>query len=157
MSTRHVMENTFITDSDGREYLLRAGSIVVMPATAHMEGDVWGINKIDFDPERFLDWEDHKASRDRRLIYMPFGGGRHLCPGRNLAKAEILGFIVMLILSFDMEDGANLEQPIRVPTLEPARLGQGVGKPVYLRTGDKFPVRLRTRKGLESVNWRFLA
>ncbi|KAF7125612.1 hypothetical protein CNMCM5793_001851 [Aspergillus hiratsukae] len=157
MSTRHVMENTFITDSGGREYLLRAGSTVVMPATAHMEGDVWGINKNDFDPERFLDWENQKASKDRRLVYMPFGGGRHLCPGRNLAKAEILGFIVMLILSFDMEDGANLEQPIRVLTLEPARLGQGVGKPVYLRTGDKLPVRLRIRKGLESVNWRFLA
>jgi cytochrome P450 len=101
MSTRQVMETTTMTDGGGRTYFLRAGSSVVMPATGHMEGDVWGANKNDFDPERFLDWGDHKASRDRHLVYMPFGGGRHLRPGRNLAKAEILGIVAMLLLSFE--------------------------------------------------------
>ncbi|KAL4745369.1 cytochrome P450 [Aspergillus terricola var. indicus] len=146
MSTCHVMTDTPVADERGREYVLRAGCSVIMPATGHMEGDVWGTKKDHFDPERFLDWDDYKASRHRRLVYMPFGGGRHLCPGRHLAKAEILGFTMMLLVSFDMEG-------IEIPTLEPARLGQGVGKPEYLRKGGSLSVRLMTRKGFNNVMW----
>ncbi|KAJ5842180.1 hypothetical protein N7534_012010 [Penicillium rubens] len=83
MSTRQVMENTTVTDGGGRTYFLRAGCSVVMPATGHMGGDVWGANKNDFGPERFLDWHGHKASRDRRLVYMPFGGGGICVPGET--------------------------------------------------------------------------
>jgi cytochrome P450 len=125
-----------------------------------MEGEVWGSNKHDFNPERFLDWDDHKASRDRRLVYMPFGGGRHLCPGRNLARAEILGIVSMLILSFEIEDGAcprQLQRPIIVPKLAPAKLGQGVGKPVYHEAGGALPVRFRKRKELQRVSWKVSA
>lgn len=155
MSTRHVMEDTLIVDTHGREYLFRAGSTVVMPATAHSAADVWGPDAGEFQPQRFLDWSN-KASRERRAAYMPFGGGKHLCPGRNLAKAEILGLVVALTLASDMEDATSQGQPIKVPEIEAARLGQGVGKPVDLRKGKGLAVRFRTRKGWENVKWRFV-
>ena len=156
MSTRHVMEDTLLTDARGREYLVRAGSTVVMPATGHSAANVWGPDVDEFKPQRFLDWPD-KAARERHAAYMPFGGGKHLCPGRNLAKAEILGLVVALALAFEMKDAASSgKQPITVPKIEPARLGQRVGKPVGLKRGKKLAVRLRTRKGWEDVRWRFV-
>ena len=155
MSTRHVMEDTLIGDAHGREYLFQAGSTVVMPATAHSAANVWGADAGEFQPRRFLDWKT-KASRERHAAYMPFGGGKHLCPGRNLAKAEILGLVVALTLAFEMEDAANTGRPITVPEIEPARLGQGVGKPVDLGRGKRLAVRLRTRKDWENVRWKFV-
>lgn len=156
MSTRHVMEDTVLADAHGREYLVRAGNTVMMPATGHSATKVWGPDVAEFKPQRFLDWSD-KASRERRAAYMPFGGGKHLCPGRNLAKAEILGLVVALTLAFEMEDAASPGRPITVPKIEPARLGQGVGKPVGLKEGKKLAVRFRTRKGWEKIHWKFVS
>ncbi len=153
ISTRHVMEDTLLNDAHGREYLVRAGSTVVMPATAHSAANVWGPDAGEFRPRRFLDWSD-KSSRGRHAAYMPFGGGKHLCPGRNLAQAEILGLVVALALAFEMEKATSLGGPIRVPEIRAARLGQGVGKPVGLKKG--LAVRFRTRKGWENVRWKFV-
>ena len=155
MSTRHVMQDTLLTDAHGREYLVQAGSTVVMPASAHSAPNVWGPDVGEFKPQRFLDWSE-KAARDRHAAYMPFGGGKHLCPGRNLAKAEILGLVVALTLGFEMEDAARPGKPITVPKIEPARLGQGVGKPVGLKRGKKLGVRFRTREGWEGTRWKFV-
>lgn len=156
MSTRQVMEDTLLTDAQGREYLVRAGNTVVMPATGHSAAHVWGPDAREFNPRRFLDWSE-KSARERHASYMPFGGGKHLCPGRNLAKAEILGLVVALALSFDVEDAAaSPGQPIRVPEIEPARLGQGVGKPVGLQRGKKLAVRLISRQGWENIKWKFV-
>ena len=154
MSTRHVMEDTFLHDSRGRQYLFRAGSTVVMPATGHSAVNVWGSDASEFQPRRFLDWSE-KSSRERHAAYMPFGGGKHLCPGRNLAKAEILGLVVALSLAFEVEDAAT-GGPINVPELKPARLGQGVGKPADLGKGKGLAVRFRTRKGWENIRWKFV-
>lgn len=159
MSTRHVMKDTLVVDAHGREYLFRAGSTVMMPATAHSAADVWGTDAAEFQPQRFLDWSNKavsKASKERRAAYMPFGGGKHLCPGRNLAKAEILGLVVALTLVFEIEDAASPGHPIRVPEIRAARLGQGVGKPVDLGKGKGLGVRFRTRKGWENVKWKFV-
>ena len=76
-------------------------------------------------------------------------------PGRNLAKAEILGLVVALTLAFEVEDAAT-GRPIKVPELRPARLGQGVGKPADLGKGKGLAVKFRTRKGWENIRWRFV-
>lgn len=159
MSTRQVMQDTLLTDAQGREYLVRAGNTVVMPATGHSATHVWGPDARAFNPRRFLDWSEKSARERRHASYMPFGGGKHLCPGRNLAKAEILGLVVALALSFDVEDAAGPRggrKPIEVPEIEPARLGQGVGKPVGLKRGEKVAVRLIPRQGWEETEWKFV-
>ena len=159
MSTRQVMQDTLVADTHGREYLFRTGSTVMMPATAHSAAHVWGSDADEFRPERFLDWSNKaisKASKERRAAYMPFGGGKHLCPGRNLAKAEILGVVVALTMMFEVEDAASPGEPISVPEIRQARLGQGVGKPVDLEKGKRIAVRFRTRKGWENIKWNFV-
>lgn len=177
LPTRHVLEDTLLTDAQGRTYLVRAGNTVVMPATVHASTHVWGPDANDFNPRRFLDWSnDKKSPRDRRhASYMPFGGGKHLCPGRNLAQTEILGTVLALALQFDVEDAASASTSsspsgsgrgrrlIRVPEREPARLGVGVGKPVGFQRGGgggeggrKLAVRMVTREGWEGVRWRFV-
>ncbi|KAI0126676.1 cytochrome P450, family 7, subfamily B [Xylariales sp. AK1849] len=61
----------------------------------------------EFDAERFL----HKGRNTGELTsttsglggkYFPFGGGHHMCPGRNFARQEILGTVAVLLLNFDI-------------------------------------------------------
>ncbi|KAL0262304.1 hypothetical protein SLS55_003746 [Diplodia seriata] len=159
MSTRHVTADTVLADARGnQQYVLRAGATVAMPATAHVSPRVWGEDAAAFDPARFLGWDKRDGhinnSKERRAAYMPFGGGKHLCPGRNLAKAEVLGVVAALAVAFDVEAAAG--GPIEVPEVEPARLGQGVGKPVRGRDGRGVAARIRVREGWEGVRWRFV-
>ncbi|KAK2666784.1 Cytochrome P450, E-class, group IV [Fusarium oxysporum f. sp. vasinfectum] len=72
---------------------------------AHYEDSVWGADVNVFNPERFLPSSKGSTEdeRKRKAAYIPFGGGRHLCPGRNLALAEIIGFASALLLGFEIE------------------------------------------------------
>ena len=100
LGTRRVMEDTTI--SDGKTtYLLRKGWDVNMPS---------GVSQ-----------------KEEKRAYIPFGGGKHLCPGRNFAFAEILGFAAALVMGFDVEkdDGGLIE----VPDIRRASLGEAVSKP----------------------------
>ena len=58
MPTRQAIQDTLLTDANGREYLVRAGSAVVMPASVHLAPHVWGSDVDEFKPQRFLDWSD---------------------------------------------------------------------------------------------------
>jgi len=51
----------------------------------------------------------------RKAGYIPFGGGKHLCPGRNIAFAEILGTLAALLLGFEVRgtDGGLIQVPSR--------------------------------------------
>ena len=40
--------------------------------------------------------------KSKRSAFYPIGGGRHLCPSRNFAFAEISGFLAALIIGFDI-------------------------------------------------------
>ncbi len=54
-----------------------------------------------FDPERWLP-ESRPSPHDRR-VFLPFGGGPRLCPGRALALLEIRAALAMLCRNFDLE------------------------------------------------------
>jgi cytochrome P450 len=70
-------------------------------------------------------------------IWVPFGGGAQMCPGRKLAKAE--AFIVMAVLTtlFDIE----LCEPQREIPVKSSHFGTGVSKPAA-----KTPFRIRRRR-----------
>ena len=57
-----------------------------------------------FDPERWLP-ESRPSPHDRR-VFLPFGGGPRLCPGRALALLEIRAVLAMLCRNFDLEPAA---------------------------------------------------
>jgi len=156
-----VMRDTFLTDGTHR-YLLRKGADVRLPASVtHMDPKTWGPDAAVFNPRRFLVTEEERAKWrkeekerkwEQKRALIPFGGGKHLCPGRNFAFAEILGTVSVLVLGFEVRDqeGGVFE----VPDVPRTRLGEGVGKPSEGQLG--MGARIRRREGWEDVSWRFV-
>ena len=54
-----------------------------------------------FDPERWL--AKREGCPHNRRVFLPFGGGPRLCPGRALALLEIRAVLAMLCRNFDLE------------------------------------------------------
>lgn len=155
VSMRRAMSDITLTAADGRTYILKKGVDIQMSAgVTHGERGIWGDDAADFDAERFLAQSGatrtSDAERKKKTAYFPFGGGRHLCPGRNLAFCEILGFVAMILLRFEVEpvgmefadlkmDGSKLS----APSCKPLDGGEGLG------------ARIRARKGWESTTFAF--
>jgi cytochrome P450 len=157
--TRRVMADTTISDGKS-SYLLKKGADVQMPAGVnHMASTNWGTNASDFDARRFLQREEKASMNDKekeefktqKRSFFPFGGGKHLCPGRSFAFAEILGTIAILVLGFDItgSDGELL----KVPKIGRASLAEAIVKPGA--DGLKIGAKFTRRKGWENVVWSF--
>lgn len=65
--------------------------VIVSPYAIHRHRDYWQ-NPEQFDPLRFA-----AGTRQAKHTYMPFGGGRHLCLGMNLALIE--GHMIMAMIA----------------------------------------------------------
>ncbi|TDZ37779.1 7-alpha-hydroxycholest-4-en-3-one 12-alpha-hydroxylase [Colletotrichum trifolii] len=155
LHSRRALSDTVLTDTRGEQYLFKKGVDVMMPSgVSHTMPDVWGSNAGDFDASRFMNWPDN-ASREQRAAYMPFGGGKHLCPGRNFATAEILGFVAALILGTDIEAPEGTGNELTVPQSSSAVLGQAISKPRGYANREGLGARIRKRVGFERVKWRF--
>jgi len=160
MSTRRVMADTTISDGQNT-YLLREGADIQIPAgVSHTDSASWGPNVSSFDPRRFMKLDEKRIlsekekadEKEQRRAYFPFGGGRHLCPGRNFAFAEILGTIAVLLLGFELrtKDGGSIQrQPFGRP-----RLGTAITQPSAqtISMGG----RLTRRKGWEDAVFKFV-
>ncbi|PBP20032.1 prostacyclin synthase [Diplocarpon rosae] len=149
-SVRVVLEDTML----GEKYLLKKGGVVQIP-TGLLQSDpaTWGPEAKEFDPYRWIEAKTmHREDRDRRKVqsqaFVPFGGGKNLCPGRHLAFNEITAFVAMVVWGFDIRGGGGR-------TLEAQRggvcnLGDGSTSP----KGD-LDVSIRRREGLEGVAFEF--
>jgi cholesterol 7alpha-monooxygenase len=90
------------TDIGGKQ--LRSGTKVLIPyRQLHFNEDVWGTDAKTFDPERFL----KNKNLARNSSFRPFGGGTTYCPGRFLAKREVMTFVALLIYRFDIALAVN--------------------------------------------------
>ncbi|KAL2130571.1 hypothetical protein VTI74DRAFT_6216 [Chaetomium olivicolor] len=67
----------------------------------HRDKEVFGQDADNFRPERWLEDED-KAKRMERYMFQ-FGGGSHLCIGRNLALLEINKVVPRLLRDYRFE------------------------------------------------------
>jgi cytochrome P450 len=147
---RRVLEDTVLRDENGQSWVLKKGNNVILPGEClHRDRDTWGEDADEFNPERFLpnNTPTKKKERLRKLSYVPFGGGRHLCPGRRFALAETLSFMAALVLGFDVE-GLDPEKT----RMQWSKMGQAA-KPLPGYEGG--PVTVRRRKGWEHVVWKF--
>ncbi len=133
-----------ITTQDGHAYLLKKGVDVQLPVgVLHGDRSVWGADAAAFDPDRFISPAESKdAERLRKVAFVPFGGGRHLCPGRNFAFVEIMGFATMFLLAFDVEavgkqfDQVKMCNPqLASGTTKPLDQGAGIGAKIGPRHG----------------------
>jgi cytochrome P450 len=147
IGTRRVLHDTVLNDSAGNQHLLKAGVDVMWSVKAmHHSGDVWGQDPLEFDARRFK--EQDKFDRTKKQSYIPFGGGKHLCPGRNFAFAENLAFVAALVVGFELQnlDEANVRLGVSV-------MGEAVAKPPVDARGGS--VVIKRREGWEDVDWKF--
>lgn len=158
-STRYATQDTILTSSlddnrERKEYLIKKGTLVMTPGSiTHLAPSVWGSDALVYDPRRFLDLGkgDKNLEKARKKSFIPFGGGKHLCPGRHFAFAEILGLVAILVMGFDIEDknGGNVKLPKGIRFFANATL-----KPDD--NGLKAGFRIRRKKGLEETQWAFV-
>ncbi|CAI2170947.1 5632_t:CDS:1 [Funneliformis geosporum] len=57
-------------------------------------------NPEKFDPERFMPSTSNEIKKNS---FLAFGGGMRLCPGRNLAMAELKTLLVLLFSRYNVE------------------------------------------------------
>ena len=86
---------------------------------------VFGEDAEAFNPSRFLN--DGKLNNS--LSFRPFGGGATYCPGRFLAKAEVLTFVALVICRFDLELAGNEGEEASMPRMEIRRPCLGIMGP----------------------------
>ncbi|CZR64378.1 related to cytochrome P450 7B1 [Phialocephala subalpina] len=126
-------------------YLLKKGSLVMAPARIlHLSREIWGEDAEAFRHERWL-----ALTKVQKRAFIPFGGGKHLCPGRDFAFAEIVGTLAVLILGFEItgSDGDVVRIPVGMETKF------GVAGPS--EDGKALKIKVRRRPGWEDVVWEF--
>jgi cytochrome P450 len=146
-SVRSVLKDVMLAD----KYLLKKGAFLQIPSGV-MQADfkTWGPDANEFNPRRFLTQDSlpKEVKKTQTQAFIPFGGGKNLCPGRHLAFTEITAFAAMLLHGFElsMDDGST----IRVPKGEFQRLGVASISPE-----KDMDVLIKRRDGFEGVVWEF--
>ncbi len=98
-------------------YTLPRGEYILMPTDAmHFNDDAWNqtgrASKVplsQFDATRFLVPSKDGSEFDQEGLaglWIPFGGGDRMCPGRHLAKQEMLISFAYLFSKYDIELGS---------------------------------------------------
>lgn len=79
--------------------LLHPGCRLLAPyRQLHIDEEVYGNDVRQFNFNRFLKNKDLSRSPS----FKPFGGGTTYCPGRFLARREVLTFIAIALVRFDI-------------------------------------------------------
>ena len=169
---RRVLEDTTVTSNheDGQEqtYVLKKGRSILLPVAVHHRSPlIWGAKPDEFDENRFLGPQPYQTEKTegyqsksleeganssahmRKLAYVPFGGGRELCPGRHFAITEVLGTLAMLIVGYDIKrpDGG----PVKQPQFGPSKMTAATARP---HPNADLNVNIKKRVGWENVSWK---
>ncbi|KAL8935171.1 MAG: hypothetical protein Q9216_005557 [Gyalolechia sp. 2 TL-2023] len=133
-SIRTVISPTVI---GGKEFSV--GNDVFMPfRQMHLDPAVFGTDSRQFNPARFLDNTLKKSPS-----YRPFGGGTTYCPGRFLAKREVLTFVALALNRFDLAVTGSGQQGSQFPRLETRKPSLGVLAPI---AGDDITIYVRPKQ-----------
>jgi cytochrome P450 len=108
MATWHETMRTATSSISAREVLsectigdlqFQPGTRVIIPSRQTLiDGNVFGLDPETFDEHRFL----RNPHLHNSPSFRPFGGGISYCPGRLMAKKEVIGFTAALFKNFDI-------------------------------------------------------
>lgn len=148
--SRIVVKDTLLAD----KYLLKAGSLVTMPAAQiGSRTEVWGETQKDFDPRRFMKADSSKSQlgereREPRRVgaFMTFGVSPTICPGRHFACSEVLGMVAMMILRYEIVPVDGWVMPKKLISSMVS-----IMRPVK----SEFPVDVKPRLEYEGTRWDF--
>jgi cytochrome P450 len=159
MGTRTILEDTYLSYTPVGEaagtpttYLLKKGVQIQMPAKiTNYASATWGTDAHVFDPKRFI--TSREKERQYKKAFNPFGGSKHLCPGRHFAYAEILGTVAALVLGFEIQKPEGGQ--VTVPPMN-NNMVEAVGKPLH-DVQQNLLTKIRRRSGWEDVKWGLIA
>ncbi|XP_045817634.1 cytochrome P450 89A2-like [Trifolium pratense] len=86
------------------------GTVNFMVAEMGWDPRVWE-DPMEFKPERFLKEETFDITGSKEIKMMPFGAGRRICPGYNLALLHLEYFVANLVWNFDwkLPEGGHVD------------------------------------------------
>ena len=122
---------------DGRYLLKKGGTLMIPGPVQHSSKAIYGESVNKFDHKRFVHTD---GKRLNPVGFRGFGGGSTLCPGRHFASTEIIAFVAVTVLRFDIKpvdgrwarpttDKAGMEATVPPPDTD-------VTVEVTLREGD---------------------
>ncbi|KAF9963475.1 hypothetical protein BGZ70_007394 [Mortierella alpina] len=114
LAKRNVVLSNGMTIYKGRKVMINIRSV-------HQNYDMQGEDPTEFRPWRFIG--KAKAATKASTDYLPFGMGKHACPGRFLAVQELKTVGVLLVTHF-----SNIE--LQDPSKKMKALLSRVGEPV---------------------------
>jgi cytochrome P450 len=90
------------------------------PYHFHRLPSVWGVDAMDFKPERWLD-SDGKIKMESQFKFLSFNAGPRLCLGKAMALQEVKTLAAMLLneFHFKLDDEDNFNTNIRFTTTCP--------------------------------------
>ncbi|KAI9150687.1 phospholipid-translocating P-type ATPase [Paramyrothecium foliicola] len=144
---RKVMADTELSDGNTTYQLKEGAQLMIANWVLQKDDKEWGIDVDVFKADRFIGEDKANAHG-----FYPFGGGKHICPGRYFASGEILGAFAILLLGYDVTDSNG--NPVTVPKGTVPPLTNGIGKPA---AGSDLRVRITRRKGWEDARWNVVA
>jgi len=94
------------------------------PYHFHRLSSVWGLDAMDFKPERWLDL-DGKIKMESQFKFLSFNAGPRLCLGRAMALLEVKTLAATLLneFHFKLDDKDNFNANIRFTTTCPFENG----------------------------------
>ncbi|KAJ3121808.1 Cytochrome P450 7B1 [Nowakowskiella sp. JEL0407] len=112
-SARQVIDSYSIT-TDTTTYVMRKGDLLNLPVPVpHLDTKLYTPENpadefcMNFNPDRFLVDPEKKQP----WSFIPFGGGSFMCPGRHIARSEILVFVWRMLEKLDLQCEFDVPNP----------------------------------------------
>ncbi|KAL5337981.1 putative cytochrome P450 [Aspergillus crustosus] len=131
--TRQVSTTTTI----GGKTLKKGNNVLIIYRQLHIDQATWGPTPLTLQPQRFL----HDKNLKTKPAYRPWGGGKHVCPGRFLAKKAVFAFVALLLGQYEIDMDTVGKQPF--PRADLAKAA-GVAT---IAEGEDVVISLRRREG----------